>query len=389
MRFALRLTIAISLFVTLTVGSVAGAAIPTAATVSLGVAPSLLELNAKPGATGTQTLTVSNQGDTAVDVTTAVSPLRTAADAESAVSWLSVDPATFHVEPGQNQKVTVTITVPEGLASGGYYAAVTITTGATKSNGGGAGIAGQLGVPFLIEIDGKGKISRKASVERFAPVLEADGRIGFRALVKSTGNTYVVAKGAIQVDQADGKKLGSLEFPETTAILPNTEQLLTSQGSLPLQIGASYTSQAQIDFGAKKPVTARAAFAVNPPVLAATNLAVCENLDKGPTLSFGVHNDGDLGALPTVTLGITQENGSTVGSAPLPRAPLVWPHDTSTFSADFPQRLVSGAYTFTVTVQLPNGQPVTQQLPFQIGGTGPTVAPLCGQEATPQATPGA
>lgn len=58
---------------------------------------------------------------------------------------------------------------------------------------------------ILIEVEGEGDLIRTAAIERFAPVLESDGRVGFRALVKSTGNTYVVAKGTIEIDQARGE----------------------------------------------------------------------------------------------------------------------------------------------------------------------------------------
>ena len=219
----------------------------------------------------------------------------------------------------------VSIAVPDNLDSGGYYASVTITTGAKKANGSQAGIAGQLGVPFLITISGKGKVASSATIEKFAPVLESDGRIGFRALVQSNGNRYVTAKGTVQVDQADGKHLGSLEFPQTTPILQGDERLMQTQGSLPLQMGARYKASVSVDYGAKKPATTDASFTVSAPAVAAANLSVCENLDKGPTLSATLQNSGDLGVMPNVTLAVKQESGSDLGSGPLPAPPLIWP----------------------------------------------------------------
>jgi hypothetical protein len=373
----------------LVMGSTAIAALPAAAaTISIGVTPSLLELTSNPGSTGSQDLTVSNQGDEAFDATTGITEMHGASATNSAASWLKVKPASIHVGPGQKQTVTVTINVPNDLASGGYYASITITTGAKKGSGSGAAIAGQLGVPFLFTITGSGKVSQKATIEKFAPVLESDGRIGFRALVQSSGNRYITAKGTVQVDQ-NGKSYGSLDFPSSTPILQGNDQLMQTQGSLPLQTGASYKASVSIDYGAKKPVTAEASFTMSAPAVAVANLAVCENLDKGPTLSATLQNSGDLGVLPTVTLDVKSADGNDLGNGPLPQPPLLWPKDSSSFAVDFPTRLTTGSYVFTVTVQLPNGQPATQELPFQIGGTGPTTAPLCSQTATPAATPDA
>ena len=62
--------------VALATGSMAFAALPAAAAITIGVTPSLVEMKADPGATGSQELTVSNQGDEAFDATTGVADMR-------------------------------------------------------------------------------------------------------------------------------------------------------------------------------------------------------------------------------------------------------------------------------------------------------------------------
>lgn len=155
------------------------APLPVAADVSIGVTPSLVEMTAKPGATGGQDLKISNQGSEGFDATTGLIEMRGSTAANSAVSWLTVEPPSFHIEPKKTQTVKVSVTVPDGLASGGYYALVTITTGEKEAAGNQAGISGQLGIPFLITVSGSGKVQTTAAIEKFAPVLGADGRIGF------------------------------------------------------------------------------------------------------------------------------------------------------------------------------------------------------------------
>jgi P pilus assembly chaperone PapD len=363
---------------------------PAAASVGVGVTPSLLELAATPGGRGGQDLTISNAGDQPVDATVTASPLQGAAADNSAVAWLTVMPASVHLDPSQEQTVNVAIDVPDGLASGGYYASVTITTGATQAAGAAAGFAAQVGVPFLFTIEGTGEVRAEATLDRFAPVLESDGRIGFAALVRSTGNVYIEAQGAVEIADASGAPFASLEFPRSARILPTDARLLNAQGSVPLQAGQSFTATATLSYGDNgTPLTTTQTFTAQPPVVTPDQLGVCENLDRGPTLSLGLHNDGQLGALPGVTLAIRAADGTDLGETTMPDAVLVWPNETDTFTADFPQRLESGQYVFAVTTRIGQDQPVTKELPFQIGGIDGTPAPLCSSQESPAETPAA
>jgi hypothetical protein len=387
MRF--RVFLILPLVLTLVAGGATLVAPPAAASIGIGVTPSLLKLSAKPGGTGRQELTVSNEGDEPFDATTAVVPLEGATGADSAVNWLTVEPATLHLEPKEKQTVTVSIAVPDDLESGGYYASVTITTGATTPEGNAAAVAGQLGVPFLFTIEGKGKLRQQAKVERFAPVFEPDGRVGFRALVRSAGNVYIETQGKVEIADGGGKKIASLDFPASGRILPDAVRLLTAQGSVPLKEGEKYRATVTLTFGEKgKPLTTKETFTVERPELSITSLGVCENLDRGPTISLAGQNKSDLGVQPTVTLAVQKADGGQVGEMKVPAGPLLWPDDTTNFQVDFSQRLVSGEYVLKATVEASQVTAVTRELPFQIGGIGGTPVPLC-SETAPAGTPAA
>lgn len=363
----------------LVVGAAAAAAPPTAASIGIGVTPSLLELSATPSGTGTQELQISNVGDQPVAATVAITDLPGATATHSAVRWLNTSATIVQLAPKQHKTIKVAITVPPDLPSGGYYALVTITTGNETGQSGerAMGMAGQLGVPFLFTVKGKGEIKREASLSRFAPVLEPDGRLGFHALVRSSGNVYVNASGKVEISTAGGKHYAKLDFPDSGRILPEAERLLKTQGSVPIQPGATYRATVTMDYGdGQQPLTADANFTMQIPALAVANMSVCENLDLGPTLTFGLTNDGTLGVQPDVTLTIKQANGAEVGSTAMPDA-LVWPTDTTKFNTTYAQRLTSGNYIFVISAQIGHLAPVTKELPFQIGGIGGHPVPLC------------
>ena len=365
-----------------------GAALPRSAEaeVTLTVAPSLVELEAEGGATGSQTLTVSNDGNEPIEVAAGVEPYKGATGALSAVEWLTVEPARFRLEPGQAQEVTVEIALPEGeLEAGGRYAAVALTTGAKQVEGSGMAMAGKLAVPFLLKVDGRGDLVREIALPKFAPVLAADGRVGFTALLRNEGNLHVVPQGEVIVDRADGSSYARLDVPRTTAVLPGTDVLLGTQGTIPLEPGVAYEAKLTVDAGTEEPTEAAVDF--SPEVaLEVAGVSVCENLDRGPSVRIDLRNDGGLGLVPRVHASVRGELGGPRGTAPPGDPVLVWPAETAGVVVDLPERLVSGGYVLTVRVDVtpPDREgrvavpPIEQDSTFRIGGLGGDAVPLCG-----------
>lgn len=364
-------------------------AMPVAAEVTLRISPVVVELEAKPGATGAHELTAANEGDQPVLITVGIEPYKTASDEQrSAIEWLTVEPASFELGPGAEQVVNVTIAVPEGVPAGGRYALVTFTTGSpeidTDETASGIGVAGSVGAVFLFSIDGEGELNRHASLERFAPILEPDGRIGFRAEVLNDGNLYMQATGTVVVTSATGDAAGTLEFPPTTAQLQNETNVLTSFGSLPLQPDQTYRAAVALDYLGPEPLTATLEF-VPTIALDVTETAICENIDRGPTLTASLRNDGTLGLTPPVQAGIADSNDQAIATGASQMPALIWPGETGLVTVEFQNRLLSGEYTANLTVDyaapVADGQtllpPLEQELVFSIGGLGDTAIPLC------------
>jgi hypothetical protein len=138
----------LALALALAVGTAASLDRPAAAVTSVGVTPTVAQVAMPAGETERRELTVSNEGDEPFAVTTGVTTLAGAPDDGSAVPWVTVEPGELELDPGEALPIEVSVDAPEGLASGGYYALVTLTTAAEAVDGAGAAVAGQLGVPI-------------------------------------------------------------------------------------------------------------------------------------------------------------------------------------------------------------------------------------------------
>ncbi|MGH2558819.1 MAG: hypothetical protein ACRDJH_07125, partial [Thermomicrobiales bacterium] len=210
------------------------------AVVSLRISPVLVDLSATPGATGSQEITVVNEGDVPVDLVVGVETYQSATGDWSAQDWLTVDRPQIALAPGEDAVVTVTIQVPDDVPSGGRYALVTFTTGPQQSTEPGVAITGRLGAALMIAVEGEGELASDVAIERFGPVLEPDGRIGFRAILTNDGNLHALPVGRVEVETAGGDPLGQLDLPMSTPLLPDGNVEMTAQGSLPLPAGERY-----------------------------------------------------------------------------------------------------------------------------------------------------
>ena len=322
---------------------VAGYVTPARAAVSFSVAPGLLDLAGTPGSRGSHELIVGNESDEALTLAITIEPTPGVAESRSAVDWLSTVADAIEIAAGERTAITVHVEIPRGIATGGYYARVSLTSATEEADANAAAIAGRLAVGFLITVNGAGDLLRSARVTQFAPVVEADGRIGFRAELTNDGNVHLIAPtGEVLVRSDDGSAAGSLRFPETTPLLPGMTSEMTAQGSLPLTPGHSYLAEATFQYlNATEPLTISAEF-VNEPHLQIEPPSACENLDRGPSLALSLVNPGTLGLMPQVSLAVTSDVSGVLGSAQFASGSILWPGETRQLGIDFPELLVSG-----------------------------------------------
>lgn len=373
-----RITVAVGIIVAM-VATFAQAPRSASAEVTIAVFPALMDLEAPAGATGQQTITFSNDGDEPVDGTIAVTEVSGLDPAHSAVSWLTLSASEAHLAPGEKLDVVASIVVPENVPSGGYYAQVSLGTGAPDAGSNAGAISGQISNGIMITVDGDGDIVRGVSVDQIAPVFEADGRIGFVAQLTNSGNVHLLEpSGVIQVLNADGSPLGSLEILPTTPLLPGVTKLFATQGSLPLTAGAAYTANVSLTYlHAEKPETSQLGFTAASD-LAIETLSICENLDRGPSITLSIRNSGSVAFRPAIAIAVSDPSRELVTAAPA-EAGLIWPQESTEVVIEYPQRLESGTYSLTATIAIAAAaQPLVQELPFQIGGVNGTPIPICG-----------
>jgi hypothetical protein len=331
------------------------------------VTPSVVHVALASSAAERRELTVSNEGDEPFAVTTSVVPLPGAADASSAVQWITVQPRTFELRPTETRTVPVVVTVPDSVTSGGYYAVVTFTTEGQALTGADAAVAGEIGVPFLITASGSGAPVVEAEIERFSAVLEANGRVGFRAEILNTGTTHVIVRGSIELGEAGGTPVTSLDLPSSTLLLPSDRTVVEGPQSLLLENGQDYRAIAKLDVGGTEPLRRETTFTAETPAVELQDLRLCTRDDERLELRFGLINPGTLGVSPVVTLTARSTDDPTGGDPTRLRLPVAWPNATTVYGLDALCDLTDGAYAITVIVEGGPSIRFDRRISFQIG----------------------
>jgi hypothetical protein len=172
-------------------------------------------------------------------------------------------------------------------------------------------------------------------------------------------------------------------MPQTTAILPRSEELLTPDGSLPLDAGASYRARATLEYGGEEPAVAEVDFTPQA-ALAIVGLGAEEGGDQGTTIRLGLRNDGELGLLPRIQFALRDADGKTLGTAVPSTPPLVWPGQIADIEAPLPRQLSGGEYVLVARVEYGTAPAIEREAPLRIGA--PPVANPGWGEAPARAT---
>lgn len=198
---------------------------------SLQISPAYVDYSVKPGDTIEYTLQVKNVGTDALDIVSDISDFYynetgekvfiedDAAPGEERFSlkeWVTMDVAeAFTLEPGEAQKVPISIAVPEDAEPGGHYGVLFVSmvpAGSASQGGAQIGVSGRLG--SLILIDVPGFIVRDAEIGSFKTgMLEGDlgeerfidqssfesGPVSFAISYHNKGTTHFYPEGTVTV----------------------------------------------------------------------------------------------------------------------------------------------------------------------------------------------
>ena len=203
----------------------------------LQISPVRLDLDLEPGTTSTGTFEVQNTGLKAYDFILGVDPYSVtdenySIDSETRtaytdiVDWITFSQNEGHVEPNQNQEITVTVTVPDDVPAGGQYAMIyaeMVRDDELESTG----VAVNHRVALLVFSEVEGNTRREGQVlETKIPTILFNPPITATSLVENTGNVHATAYYTLQVFPlfSDEEVYTNEENPATLTILPETQR---------------------------------------------------------------------------------------------------------------------------------------------------------------------
>ena len=203
----------------------------------LQISPVRLDLDLEPGTTSTGTFEVQNTGLKAYDFVLGVDPYSVtdenySIDSETRtaytdiVDWITFSQNEGHVDPNQNQEITVTVTVPDDVPAGGQYAMIyaeMVHDDELESTG----VAVNHRVALLVFSEVEGNTRREGRVlETKIPTFIFDPPITATSLVENTGNVHATATYTLQVFPlfGDEEVYTNEENPATLTILPETQR---------------------------------------------------------------------------------------------------------------------------------------------------------------------
>ena len=236
---------------------------PAAAQVSVEVSPLRVELQAGPGSSTTQPITLTNYGKEAVrvrarltdwDLTRDGTPQFEGAEVAgpySATAWLRVAPPEQVLEPGASATVRFNATVPGSVEPGGYRTGILFEFEAASS----APIASRRELAF------KSRIATLIYINAGAPpvitelldvkVRPTNEGIDVVATVKNSGRRTVRTKGTLVLFDAAGAVARETAVPDVP-VLPESEREVAVPVAIapatPLAPG-SYRAELKLDLG--------------------------------------------------------------------------------------------------------------------------------------------
>ena len=207
--------------------------------------------NVSPGQLITQTMTVSiGSSDPATDISISVDGVAQSlnggyillnADADTSQNtarpFVTVNPTSFHLDPGQSQNITATINVPQNVGSGGYFAIIKVANPPSVTSGSNIAIVTSVSIPVYLTI----KDTQLIQTGKITGISNSDitnGQpINITTTFQNTGNTYFKVEGQTSVINDQGVTLDAVAGGVRGGdLIPgmsrNLEAIFTPSGSL-------------------------------------------------------------------------------------------------------------------------------------------------------------
>lgn len=238
-------------------------AVAASAQVSVEVSPLRVELQAAPGGTTTQAITITNDGEAPVRVRATISDWDLSRDGApqfegvaeggpySATSWIRIAPPELVIEPGRQGIVRFSLAVPAGVQPAGYRTGVLFEFGPAA----GEPAARRREVQFKSRIATLIYVNvgqPPASVELTdLQVRPSEAQTQVVATLKNTSRRTVRTKGSLTVYDRSGAAVREELVPDVP-LLPESERevaIVALQASKPALPAGDYRIEIKIDAG--------------------------------------------------------------------------------------------------------------------------------------------
>jgi hypothetical protein len=217
----------------------AGSARPGHASFSLTVSPARIVIPPGPG-TLSRTITASNGGTSALDITVVLSGFAQHRDGTiifgrdgltDDAAWITTQPDSFHLRPHQRRTVRLRISVPAGAEPGDHPIGVIFLVPSDTS---GDNVTLNRGVGAEMLVRAPGHVVRDVSLTTLnAPALSTGGEVPLTLTLSNTGNVhedYFAPAGQVQATVKNHKPIA---FPDFTVLAGVTRQVTTTWSRTP------------------------------------------------------------------------------------------------------------------------------------------------------------
>ena len=258
----------------------------------------------------------------------------------SAREYITVEPESFHLEPGHSQDVVASLHIPEDVGSGGRYAIIFIHS--APAGEGQVAVVSAVNALVLLTIKDS-QLAHEGKITEFTVSEVVSGQpIDILTTFQNTGNHHFKIKGEVTISNTQGEVLDTIYIPLTPSVIPTMSRQLKSsfvpQGELPLGV-YSVTSKVMLEDGTLLDETQ-------------------STFEVGKTYTPPTTSEVEKSSIPPISASVTVTPGS----------PATLETEDGSIHVSFPQGSVTGQVEVSVQIYSP------AQLPeppsgFELGAT--------------------
>ena len=157
----------------------------------------------------------------------------------SAREYITIEPQSFHLEPGDSREVSATIDVPQDSDAGGRYAIINVHTLPTGE--GQIGVSSAINGLVLLTVKDS-QLVHQCGITELATSEAVSGQpVDIFTTLQNTGNHHFKVRGDVRVADGNGETLDIIHIPLTpSSVIPTMSRQLKAsfipQGELPLGV---------------------------------------------------------------------------------------------------------------------------------------------------------